>query len=114
VSVTLKLLPLKMEPIYGSETSAYIYQTPGNYPKENLLYSEHGESLKSRKFHKNYIYNIHSNEEGTILSISFFLITLCNFISNFYIPCFILCVIFYQTRIYVNEISYLKAVSILC
>jgi hypothetical protein len=25
----------------------YIYQTPGNYPKENLLYSEHGESLKS-------------------------------------------------------------------
>jgi hypothetical protein len=39
---------LKMEPIEGSETSAYIYQTPGNYPKENLLYSEHGESLKSR------------------------------------------------------------------
>jgi hypothetical protein len=30
---------LKMEPIEGSETSAYayIYQTPGNYPKENLL-----------------------------------------------------------------------------
>jgi hypothetical protein len=27
-----------MEPIEGSETSAYIYQTPGNYPKENLLY----------------------------------------------------------------------------
>jgi hypothetical protein len=40
---------LKMEPIEGSETSAYIYQTPGNYPKENLLYSEHGESLKSRR-----------------------------------------------------------------
>jgi hypothetical protein len=39
-----------MEPIEGSETSAYIYQTPGNYPKENLLYSEHGESLKSRRF----------------------------------------------------------------
>jgi hypothetical protein len=37
-----------MELIEGSETSAYIYQTPGNYPKENLLYSEHGESLKSR------------------------------------------------------------------
>jgi hypothetical protein len=37
-----------MEPIEGSETSAYIYQTPGNYPKENLLYSEHGESLKPR------------------------------------------------------------------
>jgi hypothetical protein len=36
-SFTLTLLPLKMEPIEGSETSAYIYQTPGNYPKENLL-----------------------------------------------------------------------------
>jgi hypothetical protein len=44
--------PLKMEPIEGSETSAYIYQMPGNYPKENLLYSEHGESLKSRILHK--------------------------------------------------------------
>jgi len=38
---------MKMEPI-GSETSAIINQTPGNYPKENLLYSVHGESLKSR------------------------------------------------------------------
>jgi len=32
----------------GSETSAIINQTPGNYPKENLLYSVHGESLNSR------------------------------------------------------------------
>ena len=32
--------------IEGSETSAIINQTPGNYPKENLLvYSVHGESL---------------------------------------------------------------------
>ena len=31
-----------------SETSAYIIQTPGNYPKENIIYSEHGENLKSR------------------------------------------------------------------
>jgi len=38
---------MKMEPI-GSETSAIINQTPGNYPKGNLLYSVHGESLKSR------------------------------------------------------------------
>jgi hypothetical protein len=37
-----------MELIEGSETSAYIHQTPGIRPKENLLYSEHGESLKSR------------------------------------------------------------------
>ena len=27
-----------MEPIEGSETSAIINQTPGNYPKGNLLY----------------------------------------------------------------------------
>jgi len=39
---------VKMEPIEGSETSAFINQTPGNYPKGNLLYSVHGESLKSR------------------------------------------------------------------
>ena len=39
---------MEMEEIECSETSAYINQTPGNYPKENTLYSEHGESLKSR------------------------------------------------------------------
>ena len=44
------LQPMKTEPIEGSETSAIINQTPGNYPKENLLYSVHGESLKSRIF----------------------------------------------------------------
>jgi len=39
---------MKMEPIEGSETSAFKTQTPGNYPKENILHKEHGESLKSR------------------------------------------------------------------
>jgi len=39
---------MKMELIDGSETSAIINQAPGNYPKGNLLYSVHGESLKSR------------------------------------------------------------------
>jgi len=34
--------------IEGSETSAIRTQTPGNYPKENILYMEKGESLKSR------------------------------------------------------------------
>jgi hypothetical protein len=29
---------MKTELIEGSETSAYTNQTPGNYPKENLLY----------------------------------------------------------------------------
>ena len=43
-------LPMKMELIEGSETSAYINQTPRNDPKWNLLYSVHGESLKSRRF----------------------------------------------------------------
>jgi len=41
-------LPMKMEQIEGSETSAIRTQTPGNYPKENILHIEHGESLKSR------------------------------------------------------------------
>ena len=43
---------MKIEPIEGSETSAILNQTQGNYPKENLLYSVHGESLKSRIKHK--------------------------------------------------------------
>ena len=41
-------LPLKMEPKEGSETLAFRTQTPGNYPKENILHKEHGGSLKSR------------------------------------------------------------------
>ena len=32
---------------HGSETSAYYTLTPGKYPKENIQYSNHGESLKS-------------------------------------------------------------------
>ena len=31
-----------------SETSAFTLQTPGNYPKESIQHTEHGESLKSR------------------------------------------------------------------
>ena len=30
-------LPMKMEPIVSSETSAIRTQTPGNYPKRNKL-----------------------------------------------------------------------------
>jgi len=41
--------PLKMELIQGSETSANYNLTPGKYPKDNIQYSNHGESLKSRK-----------------------------------------------------------------
>ena len=39
---------MKMEQIECSETSVYKIETPGNYPKGNILYSEHGESLKLR------------------------------------------------------------------
>ena len=35
--VYLTLQPLKMDLTEGSETSAIINQTPGNYPKESLL-----------------------------------------------------------------------------
>ena len=41
-------LPMKMEPIVSSETSAIKSQTPGNYPKRNKLHLQHGESLESR------------------------------------------------------------------
>ena len=41
-------LPMKMEPTEGSETSAIRTKTPENYPKENILHTEHGKSLKSR------------------------------------------------------------------
>jgi len=46
--VTLYTQPLKMELIQGSETSANYNLTPGKYPEENIQYSNHGESLKSR------------------------------------------------------------------
>jgi len=39
---------MKMEQAECSETSAYKIQTPGNYPKENIQHTEHGESWKSR------------------------------------------------------------------
>ena len=41
-------LPMKMEQIECSETSAYKIQTPDYYPKESIQHTEHGESLKSR------------------------------------------------------------------
>ena len=37
-----------MESIEGSETSAYNNQTPGKHPKQYIIDSKHGESLKSR------------------------------------------------------------------
>jgi len=40
-----------MEETECSEMSAYKLQTPGNYPKESIQRTEHGESLKSRSPH---------------------------------------------------------------
>ena len=37
-SHTSYYLPMKMEQIECSETSAYISQTPGKYPKENNIF----------------------------------------------------------------------------
>ena len=48
ISISMASLTRLMEPIEGSETSAFKSQTPGKYPKENMLHKEHGESLKSR------------------------------------------------------------------
>ena len=47
--VLLYIQPLNMELTQGSETSANYNLTPGKYPKEHIQYSNHGESLKSRK-----------------------------------------------------------------
>jgi hypothetical protein len=40
-------LPMKMEPIRSSETSAINTQTAGNYTKRNVLQLKHGKSLKT-------------------------------------------------------------------
>jgi len=44
---------MKMEQAECSETSAYKFQTPGNYPKESIQHTEHGESLKLRNYEPN-------------------------------------------------------------
>jgi hypothetical protein len=60
-SITSNILTMKMEQIECSETSEIINQTPGNHPKEDILYSEHGKSLKSRKLIK-YKKGVHYSE----------------------------------------------------
>ena len=39
---------MKMKQTDCSETSAYKFQTPGNYPEESVQHLEDGKSLKSR------------------------------------------------------------------
>ena len=41
-------LPMKMEPIRSSETSAIKTRTPENYPKRKILQLKNGENLKTR------------------------------------------------------------------
>jgi len=43
--------------VEGSETSAISFVTPGNCPKENILHTGHGESLKSRRIHITCVYS---------------------------------------------------------
>jgi hypothetical protein len=47
--ILFNFLPMKMEQIECSETSAYKMQTPGSHPEENIQHTENGESLKSKK-----------------------------------------------------------------
>jgi hypothetical protein len=44
----LSCMPMKMERLVCSETSALKAQTPRDYPKDTVRHSIHGESLKSR------------------------------------------------------------------
>jgi len=52
-----------MELIEGSETSAVSFVTPGNYPKENILHTGHGESLKSRIISELFDYHQHLKKD---------------------------------------------------
>ena len=72
-----------MEHIECSETLAYINQMPGNYPKENTLYSEHGESLKSRMYSITAVTNKHTAKLHHVGSLYILTsIYLCTFVGT--------------------------------
>jgi hypothetical protein len=52
-----------MELTEGSETPANYNLTPGKYPKEQIHYSKHGESLKSRRIKFISILSLHKSVE---------------------------------------------------
>jgi hypothetical protein len=54
-------LPMKMEQTECSETWAYKFQTPGNYPEESIQQSEQDKSLKSGR--KMFIYLLYFDSE---------------------------------------------------
>jgi hypothetical protein len=74
-----------MEPIEGSKTSAYIYQTPGNYPKENLLYV----SLKQSRFYHCQTSTAHRQRikvDGSVATISIKNFPVGLHVMNLYFP----------------------------
>jgi len=75
---------MKMEPIEGSETSAIRTKSPGNYPKENILHIEHGESLKSRILSKYFDLSWSSSCKNLVLKnvTVFFLLKLSPFCTH--------------------------------
>jgi len=84
-----------MELIQGSETSANHNLTPGKYPKENIQYSNHGESLKSRIiiFCKTQLFEmsprsflvllLHGDSRHKLLSFSALLLSMHLFMSSY-------------------------------
>jgi hypothetical protein len=62
-------LPMKVEPIRSSETSSIKTQTPGNYPKRNILQLKHCESLKTRFLFNVYVYIIPQYLETMCISV---------------------------------------------
>jgi len=64
-------LPMKMEPIVSSETSAIKSQTPGNYPKRNKLQKLYSFQKVLRQFDILYIYNIYIYIYTLYMCVSF-------------------------------------------
>jgi hypothetical protein len=60
---------MKMEETECSETAAYKFQTPGNYPKESIQHTEQGESLKSRFLTLNLPYNFSQQNDNCIARV---------------------------------------------
>jgi predicted GNAT family N-acyltransferase len=52
-----------MEPIQRSEKSAATNRTPGKFPEDYLLHSEHGRSLKTTK-----LYSLHQLQAAQIFT----------------------------------------------
>ena len=58
-----------MEQIECSETSAYIIETPGNYPKENILYGENCLPEDWKSYFNIFAYNFCANVGRILCSL---------------------------------------------